>query len=235
MTINETAFAAALKKAGVEAATSQLFVRATDAISASKGDLGKALSSFVKSIGSDSTLRGALALDYLRRVSADMAGKSVVAGLHSNDTRSPPAGADAPSDGPAFKFTPRSEARKRIAREAASGVAADIFIARKIGQRDIGDLRYYELADIVLIKAQQSAEKLILGRRELDDAIVLHKILQHVGRPANEASTIREMIKADDLKRFVSDAKTEAPLLIKKGIEAFLTEIRNENLIANSN
>lgn len=207
-----TAFRDAFEKAGMNTAGAELFKLATDALRHHGGSAEKSVGKFSQMLRKRNDLLTALALEFLRRVAADMAATAPpVRPVKEVDVRKHQ------------RHRPRTEA-ERAGAMVAAGTAVQamrsIFDERYIDGRPIGDLRWGELRAMVHANATSAASYLRLGTEATENAILLDKI-EAFAQVENHSTKIRQVLTAGDLKRLDEEARREAPRLVEMGMRYY--------------
>ena len=186
-----------------------LMTTASKILLANKRNPAKALKDFIRVLLARRDLLEELALDYLKRLAADM---------------------PKPTGRGTVKAHPVRQHRRRTKEERAAAVAAEltaagaIFNIRKIDGRPIGDLRWGELRKLVADHASDAASYLRQGTEATADAILLKKI-SDFAQVTDHSQRIREVVSEKDLVRLDREAAIEAPRVIEIGMRDYADKL----------
>jgi len=175
-----------------------------------KRDPAKALKEFTHALLANRDLLEWLALDYLKRLAANLPKSE--------------------SDRGTVKAHPVREHRRRTKEERAASIAAEltaagaIFNIRKIKGRPIGDLRWGELSKLVADFAVDAASFLRQGTDATTDALLLKKVFDFA-QVDDHSRRVREVIGGNELARLDREAQMEAPRIIEKGMRDYADKL----------
>jgi hypothetical protein len=191
----QTAISAALIRAGVNVAKTQLYQLALDTLRKNRATSDRGFSVFERIVEDDPDLVREAVLFYFDRVQSDLAG-----GHHPQDDRkgiaAPPANVSRPQEHAHHMLTARP-VREPSAQDRAAGarvaltVAVTVFDSFKVRDgRGIGDVRFGELRRMMNTNAREAA--------------VIRQILEHGDAPHD--AQVRDIIKTDHLQRMIQRA-----------------------------
>jgi hypothetical protein len=157
----------------------------------------------------------ALVHDYLERIAYGPGDQNQIAGDAANGGQNSVESqvTSAPVRRVIPQTSPEVRAANRKIAKAASDAIGEVFEARRINGKFLGDLLWYELGSIARQNLSSAAEQFQTGMRATENAILCRNLLDHT-QPADDRMKVRDVMKARDLEKMLRDAERAAPKLI---------------------
>ena len=224
-----TAMADAMKKAGVNTATSGVYTVACEHLKQAGNSPQKAASAFARVLRGRSDFLLVVAQHYLTSVAADMAGKPDDRTVEKESVADPGPKPSARRLIPVREHKRRTPEQVAAEKQAWAASAAAIYDTRQVNGMPIGSIKWHELQAICHDNAMSAASYLRLGTEATENALLLNKISAYAVVSEMDR-TVRDVVPAEVVARLADEARVEAPHLIETGMRLYADHVEQRHI-----